>query len=98
MRWRETVMESDRAAVGALVTATGFFDAAERALSVELVEEALTRGHESGYQFLFADADGTGNYSLTPVLGGYRRRYPASISTGLSFRRMNKAKALVRNS
>jgi ribosomal protein S18 acetylase RimI-like enzyme len=48
------VEESDRQAVHELVKATGFFDAAEQALAVELVDETLARGVDSGYQFLFA--------------------------------------------
>jgi GNAT superfamily N-acetyltransferase len=57
MRWRDKVIESDRTAVDQLVAATGFFDAAEQALAVELVDETLARGSKSDYQFLFADSN-----------------------------------------
>lgn len=55
MPWRTTLQDSDCAAVDRLVGATGFFSAAERRIAVELVEEALARGRDSGYEFLFAD-------------------------------------------
>jgi len=55
MHWRLTPQESDAAAVDRLVAATGFFSMAEQAIAVELVAEALARGRDSGYEFLFAD-------------------------------------------
>ncbi len=77
MHWRKTVMESDRAAVGALVASTGFFDAAEHALAVELVDDFLSRGPESGYQFLFADADDGAQLLGYACFG----RIPATVSS-----------------
>lgn len=53
---RETVRAADAAAVATLVASTGFFNADEQAIAVELVEETLARGDASGYRFLFADA------------------------------------------
>jgi D-alanine-D-alanine ligase len=58
MQWRVTLQESDAAAVQALVAATGFFSEAELQIAVELVEETLSRGKESDYEFVFADAPG----------------------------------------
>ena len=55
MRWRCTLQASDAAAVGTLVADTGFFSRDETLIAIELVEETLTRGKESGYEFLFAD-------------------------------------------
>jgi len=55
MHWRVTLQASDAAAVDRLVAATGFFSAAEQRIAVELVEETLARGRDSGYEFLFAD-------------------------------------------
>ncbi|MDA0706360.1 MAG: GNAT family N-acetyltransferase [Proteobacteria bacterium] len=55
MRWRCTLQASDAAAVGTLVADTGFFSPDETLIAIELVEETLTRGKESGYEFLFAD-------------------------------------------
>jgi ribosomal protein S18 acetylase RimI-like enzyme len=54
-RWRTKLRDSDAAAVKRLVTDTGFFSAAEVDVAVELVDEALTRGSASGYEFVFAD-------------------------------------------
>lgn len=58
MRWRLTVQESDAAAVHALVAETGFFSEAEQQVAVELVEETLSHGAASGYQFVLADNRG----------------------------------------
>jgi GNAT superfamily N-acetyltransferase len=55
MQWRSTLQASDAVAVGTLVAATGFFSADERLIAIELVEETLARGKDSGYEFLFAD-------------------------------------------
>ena len=77
MRWRAEVTQSDSAAVGELVASTGFFDPAEQAIAVELVDEALTRGPKSDYQFLFADADGDGKLLGYTCFG----RIPATVSS-----------------
>lgn len=58
MRWRVTVLESDAAAVHALVCETGFFSKSEELIALELVEETLSMGKESGYEFVFADTPG----------------------------------------
>jgi ribosomal protein S18 acetylase RimI-like enzyme len=55
--FRDRIRKTDAVAVGELVTATGFFRPAEVDIAVELVQETLTRGAGSGYQFLFADDD-----------------------------------------
>jgi GNAT superfamily N-acetyltransferase len=55
MPFRTTPRTSDASAVAALIDASGFFDAAERDLAVELVTETLSRGADSGYQFVFDD-------------------------------------------
>ncbi len=46
---------SDSEAVRKLVAETGFFSPEEVLVAVELVDETLTRGKASGYEFLFAD-------------------------------------------
>ena len=58
MRWRVTLRASDAAAVHELVAETGFFSEAEQRVAVELVDETLTRGKDSGYEFVFADMPG----------------------------------------
>ena len=57
MHWRDELRESDRQAVRRLVEATCFFSAEEQDIAVELVEEALSQGKASGYEFIFLDVD-----------------------------------------
>lgn len=55
-RFRDIPRQDDRDAVAAIVAGSGFFNDAERALAVELVDEALEHGPAaSGYHFLFAE-------------------------------------------
>ena len=56
---RSKLRDSDSAAVRALVAETGFFSAEELDVAVELVDETLTRGKASGYEFVFADKPGS---------------------------------------
>src|SRR5215475_11713870 len=53
--FRDEVVAADATAVGGLVAATGFFSTEETAIAVELVEDYLERGPDSGYRFIFAD-------------------------------------------
>ena len=55
MKWRTEVKASDVEAVRTLVADTGFFNAEEVLIAVELVEETLAKGKASGYEFVFAD-------------------------------------------
>lgn len=59
MQWRKAVRKSDKAAVLALVAETDFFSEEEERIAAELVEETLSRGRDSGYEFVFADMPGT---------------------------------------
>ncbi len=52
------LVAADRAPIAAIVSATGAFNAAEEAVALELVDEALSRGEASGYHFLVAEAEG----------------------------------------
>ncbi len=52
---RRRLVAADKAAIGALCRATGFFSAAEVAVAEELAGEALGRGDASGYRFLLAE-------------------------------------------
>ncbi len=56
--YREEPRPDDPEAVGRLVHATGFFSAEEEGIAIELVQERLAKGEESGYLFLFAEAEG----------------------------------------
>ena len=58
MQWRTRPRPGDTEAVRKLVAGTGFFSAEETDVAVELVEEALSKGPASGYEFLFADTPG----------------------------------------
>jgi D-alanine-D-alanine ligase len=56
--FRYEVTPADREAVRAVVESTQFFSAAEADVAVELVDERLAKGPASGYEFVFAEADG----------------------------------------
>ena len=55
--WREEPRPSDMERVRAIVVSSGFFSEAEVEVAVELVQERLNKGVESGYYFLFAEQD-----------------------------------------
>ncbi len=55
--YRTSVKSEDREDVRRLVERTGFFSAEEVLIAVELVDESLTKGDESGYFFLLVDED-----------------------------------------
>jgi len=55
--WREEPTPSDRKRVREIVVSSGFFSDAEIEVAVELVQERLNKGIESGYFFLFAEKD-----------------------------------------
>jgi ribosomal protein S18 acetylase RimI-like enzyme len=54
-RLRDDVSPSDVQAVRRIVERTGYFRDDEVQIAVELVEERLARGPNSGYHFIFAD-------------------------------------------
>ncbi|MCA9189827.1 MAG: GNAT family N-acetyltransferase [Pirellulaceae bacterium] len=56
--FRTQVRPTDVAAIGRIVAETGFFSIAEVAVAVELVAERLSKGAESGYEFIVADDHG----------------------------------------
>lgn len=56
--FRDRVQPADVEAVRGLVRATGYFSDEEVAIAAELVGEALARGAEAGYEFLFAEDAG----------------------------------------
>jgi GNAT superfamily N-acetyltransferase len=59
----------DRQTVRQLVESTGVFSPVEIDVAVELVDECLARGAESGYYFIFAEEDGrtVGYASYGPI-------------------------------
>ncbi|MBM3555043.1 MAG: GNAT family N-acetyltransferase [Alphaproteobacteria bacterium] len=54
--WRDQAHAADIAKVRDIVAATGFFNAEEIDVAVELVEERLAKGPPSLYEFMFAEA------------------------------------------
>ena len=58
LSYRFAVRASDRDAVRRLVIATEMFNAEELDVSAELVDERVTRGAASGYEFVLAEQDG----------------------------------------
>jgi D-alanine-D-alanine ligase len=58
IRLRREVLPEDLAAVRRIVLSTGLFRAQEVEVAVELVQETLSRGAASGYQFLFVERQG----------------------------------------
>jgi ribosomal protein S18 acetylase RimI-like enzyme len=58
LMFREEVGPSDASLVRDIVASTGFFHGHEIEVAVELVEERLQKGPDSGYLFLFAEQGG----------------------------------------
>ncbi len=58
LAYRDAPLPSDIAAVRRMAEGTGFFRPDEIDVAVELVEERLAKGIESGYCFHFAERDG----------------------------------------
>ncbi len=58
LTYRNAPLPSDIAAVRSLAEGTGFFRPDEINVAVELIEERLANGVDSGYYFHFADLDG----------------------------------------
>lgn len=56
---RSNIFSNDREHVRSIALSSGFFRDDEVMVAVELLEEALEKGDESGYHFLFADMHGT---------------------------------------
>lgn len=55
---RNTAKKEDNVNIREIVSSTGFFSDDEVNIAVELVEERLSKGLESGYHFLFLEVDG----------------------------------------
>ncbi len=71
IRFRYEASLSDKQVVEDIVSSTGFFNSAEVEIAVELVEERLASGDESGYFFVFAEEAGQvlGYTSYGPIAG-----------------------------
>jgi D-alanine-D-alanine ligase len=74
--YRTNVRRSDRNDVRQIVESTGFFSEAEIGIAVELVEERLSKGLQSGYHFLFGEMTGrTIGYTCFGPIPGAANRY-----------------------
>lgn len=58
VRLRRRPRATDLAQLRELIEAVGVFHPEERAIAAELLEERLSRGRASGYEFIFADVAG----------------------------------------
>jgi D-alanine-D-alanine ligase len=56
--YREDARPSDVKDVRMIAQSSGFFNSAELEIAVELIEERLALGDESGYHFIFAERSG----------------------------------------
>lgn len=56
--YRTELTPADRERIRAMVSSTGFFNQIEIDCSVELADDRLNDGPESGYSFVFAEEDG----------------------------------------
>lgn len=72
--YRDEPLLSDVAAIRRITEGTGFFRPDEVAVAVELVEERLAKGPDSGYHFWFAD--------IGEVLAGYVCYGPTPCTIG----------------
>ena len=59
LTFRTAPSPTDLESVRAIVVSTGFFQSHEVPVAVELVQERIDKGLESGYHFIFADFNGS---------------------------------------
>jgi len=95
--FRYEVTPADREAVRAIVESTGFFNAGEAAVAVELVDERLAKGPASGYYFVFAEREGRtlGYTSYGPIAGTVASFDLYWIAVDASIRREGLGKRLM---
>ncbi len=72
------VIPADRPAIEKMVVTSGKFNAAEVATAVELVDEALEKGEDSGYYFAVLEEDGD-----QPSVHGYACYGPTPLTQGV---------------
>ncbi len=86
LSFRDEPQTSDVGAVRRITESTGFFRPDEVDVAVELVEERLAKGVDSGYYFCFADAkNGPAGYVCfgpTPCTVGTFDLYWIAVATG----------------
>lgn len=93
--WREAPLDSDPAAVAALVAATGVFTEDEIDVARQLVAERLINGPASGYDFIFAEQDGRlvgySCFGPIPATDGRYDLYWIAVTPALHGRHLGRA-------
>jgi GNAT superfamily N-acetyltransferase len=95
LTFREDVRPSDAGLVRDIVESTGFFNAEEVDVAVELVDEALAKGSAAGYFFVFAVLGGkTEGYACYGPIPGTKSSfdlYWIAVRSGLRGRGLGRA-------
>jgi len=96
---RYTVNDADPETVREIVTSTGFFNPEEIEVAVELVDEYLSKGKDSGYQFVFAEnkEKTTMGYSCYGKIPGTKNSFALYwIAVHEKYRNMGLGKVLLK--
>jgi len=95
--YREEIKPSDTDHIRRLVESSGFFSPAEISIAIELVEERLSKGIQSGYLFLCAESAGNiiGYTCFGPIPGTMYSYDLYWIVVHNNFRRLGIGKALL---
>ena len=95
--YRTDVRSSDRDDVRQLVESSGFFSVEEIDIAVELVEEQLSKGLQSGYHFLFGELTGRiiGYTCFGPVPATMSSYDIYWLAVHIDFRRLGIGKSLI---
>jgi ribosomal protein S18 acetylase RimI-like enzyme len=95
--YRTDVTSSDRDDIRQLVKSSGFFSDTEISIAIELVEERLSKGLQSGYHFLFAELSNNiiGYTCFGPIPGTLSRYDLYWIVVHNNFHRAGIGKALM---
>jgi D-alanine-D-alanine ligase len=95
--YRTDVRHSDRDDIRQLVDAAGIFSETEIDIAVELIEERLSKGLQSGYHFLFGElTDRIIGYTCFGPIPGAAKRYDLYwIVVHHDFRRAGIGKSLM---
>jgi ribosomal protein S18 acetylase RimI-like enzyme len=95
--YREDLRPSDIEHILPLVESSGFFSPEEISIAIELIEERLSKGPQSGYFFLFAEFEGDiiGYTCFGPIPGTMHSYDIYWIVVHNNFRRMGIGKELM---
>jgi ribosomal protein S18 acetylase RimI-like enzyme len=96
-RYRDNVFDSDCEKVRVIAESSGFFSTEEVEVAVELVQERLSKGPRSGYNFLFAEICGrmAGYICYGPVAGARESFYLYWIAVDNELRGKGLGRALI---